>query len=119
MKDLTAQEVEDIFINARAAYNASVRYSERTGVDVSEIHNIAVLAVYVAGMDRGPEYDNIDRAIEIGQRIKDIIAFREELKKAFANRGLDGGALAAYDHPLWEQSTDELEKLREALVILV
>jgi hypothetical protein len=62
---------------------------------------------------------NLDRAIEITTRIAALIDVRRELKATFANRDLDGGPLAALDHPLWEQSTAEINLLREQLTLLV
>jgi hypothetical protein len=62
---------------------------------------------------------NVDRAIEISRRLSDIVLMRGELKRTFANRELDGGATAAYDHPLWVSTEREIEDLREELVGLI
>lgn len=65
------------------------------------------------------EYTNVDRGIEISQRIAAIDAMLGELKRIFAKRELEGGYKAALTHPLWTQCQAERAQLQESLTLLV
>lgn len=62
---------------------------------------------------------NLDDAIAIVARIAQVRAVQTELRSAFAKRELDGGAKAAFDHPLYQQAVAELGDLHERMTLLI
>lgn len=69
-------------------------------------------------LNRAPLPTDLDDALHITARIAAVLALQVQLKAAFAKRELDGGALAALDHPLWARTVAELDSLRDELVQL-
>lgn len=74
----------------------------------NEVHNLTCPAMIT----------NLDRAADIITAIDRARAVQRELKSAFARSGLDGGAKAALNHPLYLDAQDELDRLHDALMIL-
>jgi len=107
--------------------NTAERMSDRLWLIVGEVELHDSAEMFSSADDRftvlrhgyDDKWTNIDRGLEITARITGIIAMRTQLKAAFAGSELDGGALAAYDHPLWKSTDLELATLREALMLLV
>ena len=62
---------------------------------------------------------NLDNALSTLERIERLRALQRELRAAFARRELDGGAKAAFEHPLYLESEDELRSLHDELMILI
>lgn len=62
---------------------------------------------------------NLDDARAIVAEIHEIRAVQTELRSAFARRELDGGARAAFDHPLYLDAVRALEALHERLTLLI
>lgn len=61
---------------------------------------------------------NIDRALAIAPRIRDLQLVQQELKRAIIT-ALDGSIEAALNHPLFLETERELIRLREELTILI
>lgn len=61
---------------------------------------------------------NIDRALAIAPRIRDLQLVQQELKRAIIT-ALDGSVEAALNHPLFLETERELIRLREELTILI
>lgn len=62
---------------------------------------------------------NLDDARAIVAEIQQIRAVQTELRSAFARRELDGGARAAFDHPLYLDAVRALESLHDRLTQLI
>ena len=64
------------------------------------------------------DYDDLDRAAEIVQEIDALIRVQKVLAGAFVHRGLDGGAKAAFTHPLYLKAQAQIVALEESLTHL-
>lgn len=62
---------------------------------------------------------NLERASELIEKIYTVRAVQRELKSAFARSELDGGARAAVKHELYIEAQAELDRLHDALMILI
>lgn len=62
---------------------------------------------------------NLEDAKELIKEISELKEIQRRLKDAFAKDELDGGALAALDHPLYLQAAEEIKRLEEEFKQLI
>lgn len=64
-------------------------------------------------------YSNLGKAVIIQYNIAELKAVQKALKDAFAHRALDGGALAALEHPLYLDAQRAIDRLEEEFTQLI
>lgn len=64
-------------------------------------------------------YSNLGKAVIIRKELAELQDVQKGLKAAFAHRELDGGALAALEHPLYLEAQRQIDKLEEEFTQLI
>ncbi|AWN07778.1 hypothetical protein HOT31_gp107 [Microbacterium phage Hendrix] len=67
----------------------------------------------------GEHTSNLEDALVLIDVIASIRSVQRELKSAFAKSELDGGAKAAFVHPLYVQAQEQLDRLHDQLMMLI
>lgn len=62
---------------------------------------------------------SIDDAMEIVTEIERCQKVQREIKAAFVGAALDGGAVAAFSHPLYMRATERISELRAELMLVI
>lgn len=70
-------------------------------------------------VDTTDYYSNLEKGKRIVSEIEQCRGVQQMLKNAFAHRHLDGGALAALDHPLYLDAQKRIEVLEEEFTQLI
>ncbi|UVT31281.1 hypothetical protein SEA_MARCIE_17 [Microbacterium phage Marcie] len=61
----------------------------------------------------------VDDAMEIIPEIQKLSMVQQEIKRAFARAEIEGGATAAFTHPLYLECESRLEVLRDQLRMVI
>ncbi|QNJ55997.1 hypothetical protein SEA_RASPUTIA_107 [Microbacterium phage Rasputia] len=67
----------------------------------------------------GEHRTNLEDALVLIEQIDAIRSVQRELKSAFAKSELDGGAKAAFTHPLYVQAQEQLDRLHDQLMMII
>lgn len=70
-------------------------------------------------LDRHAPHSFIDDALEIVVEIEACHRIQREIKAAFVGQALEGGALAALEHPLYVRATERMAELRAELMLVI
>lgn len=70
-------------------------------------------------IDKVDYYANLEKAKRIVTEIDQCRSVQQRLKDTFSRRGLDGGAMAAMDHPLYLEAQKRIDVLQEDFVVLI